>query len=202
MTTTAKVIEHYDALIDEGNDPVHDPEILRRYMDKWDGEEFISSLGLTKEKTALEIGIGTGRLAVRTAGRCKSLTGIDISEKTVLKAGENLKDFENVRLICGDFLTHGFTEKYDVIYSSLTFMHINEKEKAIKKAAALLNAGGRLVISLDKSREKYIECGERKIEIYPDEPDETAEFIIGAGLEILSRFETEFAYIIAAKKFF
>ncbi|MEG2634122.1 MAG: GNAT family N-acetyltransferase, partial [Oscillospiraceae bacterium] len=32
---------HYNTLIDENNDPVHDPEPLREYMNKWDGQEFI-----------------------------------------------------------------------------------------------------------------------------------------------------------------
>ena len=35
------VIQHYDLLIDESNDPVHDPKPLRDYMDKWDGQSFI-----------------------------------------------------------------------------------------------------------------------------------------------------------------
>ena len=45
------VTRHYDLLIEENNDPVHDPEPLREYMDKWDGQKFIDSLQLTKEKS-------------------------------------------------------------------------------------------------------------------------------------------------------
>lgn len=30
------VINHYDSLIDENNDPVFDPQPLKEYMDKWD----------------------------------------------------------------------------------------------------------------------------------------------------------------------
>ena len=59
------VIEHYDKLIDEGNDPFLDPKPLRDYMDKWDGQRFIDALSLDKTKSVLEIGVGTGRLAVR-----------------------------------------------------------------------------------------------------------------------------------------
>ena len=53
------VIEHYDKLIDEGNDPFHDPKSLRDYMDKWDGQRFIDALSLDKTKSVLEIGVGT-----------------------------------------------------------------------------------------------------------------------------------------------
>ena len=70
------VITHYDLLVDEGNDPVCDPEPLKQYMDKWDGKPFIDALRLDKSKSVLEIGVGTGRLAVKTAPLCKCFTGI------------------------------------------------------------------------------------------------------------------------------
>ena len=35
------LIDHYDSLIDENNDPVHDPAPLKDYMNKWDGDRFI-----------------------------------------------------------------------------------------------------------------------------------------------------------------
>ena len=41
MNKLSKTIEHYDSLIDENNDPVHDSLQLREYMDKWDGQKFI-----------------------------------------------------------------------------------------------------------------------------------------------------------------
>lgn len=45
---------HYDMVIDEGNDPVYDPEELQAYMDKWDGAEFIEAMSLDKSKSVLE----------------------------------------------------------------------------------------------------------------------------------------------------
>lgn len=70
MCCTNDVILHYDLLIDEGNDPVHDPEPLQDYMNKWDGQDFINAMQLDKTKSVLEIGVGTGRLAVRVAPLC------------------------------------------------------------------------------------------------------------------------------------
>ena len=128
MCCTNDVIRHYDLLIDEGNDPVHDPELLRDYMDKWDGQDFINAMQLDKTKSVLEIGVGTGRLAVRVAPLCDKYCGIDISPKTVNKAKENLAQYLNVNLISGNFLTHSFLDQFDVIYSSLTFMHIKENK--------------------------------------------------------------------------
>ena len=97
------VIYHYDKLIEEGNDPVNDPQPLKEYMDKWDGRVFIDKLQLSPEKSVLEIGVGTGRLAVKIAPLCRRFTGIDISQKTIERVKENLAEYDNVSLICDDF---------------------------------------------------------------------------------------------------
>ena len=192
------IIHHYDLLIDEDNDPVRDPEPLREYMNKWDGDGFIERMGLNAEKTVLEIGVGTGRLAVRVAPLCGSFCGIDLSPKTIERGRENLASFNNVNLICGDFLSYEFVEKFDVIYSSLTFMHIADKQNALCKIATLLNTDGRLVVSIDKNPSECIDIGINRIAIYPDTPDAMAEYIKSAGLDLVEQYETEFAVIFVA----
>lgn len=194
------VINHYDALIEENNDPVHDPEPLREYMDKWDGQAFIDELQLSKDKSVLEIGVGTGRLAVKVAPECGSFTGIDISPKTIERANENLSDFPNVTLICNDFMTHEFNEQFDVIYSSLTFMHIQDKLTAINKIAGLLAPVGQFVLSIDKNQDNSIDMDTRIIKIYPDNSDDIFEYIKAAKLKLKKQIETEFAYIFTVEK--
>lgn len=191
---------HYDLLIDENNDPVHDPKPLMDYMDKWDGQAFIEKMKLDKGKTVLEIGIGTGRLAIRTAPKCREFFGIDISPKTIEKTTENLAEYDNVSLICDDFLTHQSNRDFDVIYSSLTFMHIEEKQKAINKIAALLKDGGRFVLSVDKSQNDTIEYGTRKIKIYPDRQEDIIKYFNQSRMNLIKVFETEFAYIFVTGK--
>lgn len=68
------VVRHYDLLIDEDNDPFHDPPELQEYMDQWDGAAFIDQMQLDSGKTVLEIGIGTGRIARKVAPFCFQLT--------------------------------------------------------------------------------------------------------------------------------
>lgn len=195
-----QTIYHYDALIDENNDPVHDPAPLKNYMNKWDGDRFIEDLQLSGDKSVLEIGVGTGRLAVRVAPNCGNFVGIDISPKTIERARENLAEYKNVELICDDFLTHEFDGSFDVIYSSLTFMHIEKKQAAVNKAAALLNLDGRFVLSIDKNQDEYIDTGDRKLQIFPDKPGEILSFIEDAGLIIVKQYDTEFAQIFVAEK--
>ena len=192
---TEEVIRHYDWLVDENNDPVHDPEPLRNYMDQWDGQPFMDALHLDKEKSVLEIGVGTGRLAVRAAPNCREFCGIDLSPKTIARAEENLKGYGNVTLICGDFMGYAFEQKFDVIYSSLTFMHIKDKQTAIRKAATLLNDGGRFVLSIDKSQSGTIDYGTRKIRIYPDNKADILRYIRDSGMDLATRFETALATV-------
>ncbi len=194
------VKEHYDLLIDENNDPVHDPEPLQKYMDKWDGKYFIDKMSLDKNKTVLEIGVGTGRIALKVAPLCKNFYGIDISAKTIARAKENLSMYNNVNLICGDFTKHKFTERFDVIYSSLTFMHIKDKEECIIKIASLLGDDGILVLSIDKNQSEFIDLGTRKIRIYPDNSEEIEKYILKSGLTLKERYETEFAYIFVSRR--
>ena len=200
MCCTNDVILHYDLLIDEGNDPVHDPEPLQDYMNKWDGQDFINAMQLDKTKSVLEIGVGTGRLAVRVAPLCDKFCGIDISPKTVNKAKENLVQYSNVNFICGNFLIHSFLDQFDVIYSSLTFMHIKEKQDAIDKVFMLLKDGGRFILSIDKNQDECIDMGLRKIKIFPDDPLLIERNISKCRLNIVECFETELAYIHVAVK--
>ena len=194
------VIKHYDMLIDEGNDPINDPPELQRYMDKWDGDRFIEELKLDKSKSVLEIGVGTGRLATRVAHSCYSFCGIDISPKTVERAKENLRKFSNVELICADFMKYEFVCKYDTIYSTLTFMHIEKINEAISKVYHLLKNGGRFVLSADKNTSEYIDYGTRIIRVYPHTFESVVSAIQSAGLRLLTSFQTEFATVFITEK--
>ena len=184
----SEIIQHYDLLIDENNDPVHDPKPLRDYMDKWDGQAFIDKMNLDKDKSVLEIGVGTGRLAVRIAPLCGQFYGIDISTKTIDRAKENLSEQTKVKLLCEDFQTLDISYSFDVIYSSLTFMHIEEKQIAINKVAALLKDSGKFVLSIDKNKDGFIDTRTRKITVFPDTPAEMKSYIENSGLLLIEQF--------------
>lgn len=194
------VIDHYDQLIEENNDPFRDSPVLQEYMSKWDGQIFLDSLCLSPGKKVLEIGIGTGRIAAKAAPYCLKLTGIDISPKTIERAKENLSHFDNLELICSDFSNHAFTETFDIIYSSLTLMHFKDKQHFISKVDSLLNIGGTFCLSLDKNQNDSIDMGTRKLIIYPDKLDTIITLISLSTMKIVTQYETEFAHIIVCSK--
>lgn len=189
---------HYDLLIDEGNDPVLDPPAMRDYMYQWDGDAFFDLLSLRGTQNVLEIGIGTGRLALRAAPLCASFTGIDLSAKTLSRAREHLAARHNVTLVQGDFLTYPFSDDFDVIYSSLTFMHLPDKQRAIDKVASLLRPGGRFVLSIDKNPADVLDMGTRRIKLYPDSPESIVHALSQAGLSVQSHIELPFAHLFSA----
>lgn len=194
------VIDHYDLLIEENNDPFNDPPALQEYMNQWDGALFLKSLNLTASKSVLEIGVGTGRIAVKVAPHCKRLVGVDISPKTIERAKENLKDYSNISFVCADFNTHPFNETFDIIYSSLTMMHFENKQQVISKVDTLLNNAGVFCLSIDKNQSDYIDMGTRKIKIYPDTLDNIKSLLDASSMTVTNIYETDNAYIIVSKK--
>lgn len=192
------VIIHYDTLIDLNNDPVHDPEPLKEHMDKWDGAFFIEKLNLQDNDSVLEIGVGTGRLAVRVAPYCHKFYGIDVSPKTIERATLNLSAYHNCTFICGDFLDYNFENAFHVIYSSLTFMHIENKLNAIQKVFSLLTKPGRFVLSIDKNQKEYIDIGVCKTKVFPDNPEHIINCLKVAGFSSIEQYEREFSYILVA----
>lgn len=197
---TLNVVTHYDKLIDDNNDPFRDPLPLRKYMDKWDGQVFIDSMCLSRTKKALEIGIGTGRIAAKVAPLCLKLLGIDISPKTIKRAKENLSDFNNIEFICANFSSYVFDETFDVIYSTLTMMHFEDKQQIIFKVNELLNKNGVFCLSIDKNSSDYIDMSDYKLKIYPDNLDDTTKYINLTDMHIINQFETAFAYVLICLK--
>lgn len=197
---SVSVEEHYNQLILEENDPVRDPEPLRTYMDQWDGETFLRALRLNGTQSVLEIGVGTGRLALRVLPLCRRLTGLDVSPATVERAKENLRVFPEVELLCADFRTVNLTEKYDRVYSSLTFFHFSDKTAALQKAISLLKPGGWLVVSVSKDQSTELVFPDRKLPLYPDDPESLRMQMLAEGLSEPVKEEVAFAWILSAQK--
>ena len=199
-TELTDATEHYDMLIEENNDPFRDPPVLREYMCKWDGKPFWDALELSGDKSVLEIGMGTGRIADKVAPYCSRLTGIDISPRTVERAKENLRKYDNISFVCGDFNSYDFEKTFDVIYSSLTMMHFEDKAAVISKIDRLLNDNGILCLSVDKDRSEYIDMKTRRVRVYPDTPENIVSLIEKTSMSPIRVIEVDNAYIIVSRK--
>ena len=197
MTT---ISEHYDLLIENGNDPVSDTPELKKYMDRWDGGAFTRCLAPSKRKVLLEIGCGTGRIFSKLCDRYRSYTGIDLSPKTIARARERFAQYGRAQFVCDDFLHHAFSEKFDLVFSTLTFMHIQDKEKAVGKVFALLRKNGRFVLSTDKDQRTEIDTGYSRIGLFPDDPKVIKDILIRCGFTLSRTLETQAAHLFVADK--
>ncbi|OAB43719.1 class I SAM-dependent methyltransferase [Paenibacillus glacialis] len=193
--------EHYELLIDEGNDPVQDPPQLQSYMNRWDGPTFFNKLN-PNNCMVLDIGIGTGRIAktVLLTG-CQFLVGIDISPKTLDRARTNLSSYPNLELVNTDVNNFIRPNTFDLAYSVLTFLHIEDKEKALSNIYKSLKNNGSFVLSVSEDNE-WFECGDRKVKLYPIGLEEYIRLFQSIGFQIESIQETEskYATIIKGKK--
>ena len=100
----------------------------------------------------------------------------------------------------GDIEKYSFDRTFDVVYSSLTFMHIKNKKGVIDKISHLLTQGGRFVLSVDKSQNTVLEYGSRKITIYPDSVKNVERCVLHSGMSIIEKIETDFAHIFVIMK--
>ena len=193
------VKDHYDRLALSGDDPLKDPPLLQEYMDGWDGLPFLDAMGVIEGKEILEIGCGSGRQALRVLDRgCSSYTGIDLSNETLLLAGENLAAYDNVTLGYCDFPKDIPNGCYDIVFSTLTFMHIRDKLRACSAVAGLLKPGGRFVLSISKDTSEILDMGDYQVQLYPDSPNEIRACLRASRMQLHEVIETEKAYIFIA----
>ncbi len=83
----------------------------------------------------------------------------------------------NISLICDDFITHQFTETFDVVYSSLTMMHFQDKRSVIGIIHALL---------------KCKEIGYTEIKLFPMKSNEpTVKIMMKNGGQIIGDFKNQ-----------
>ena len=175
--------EHYDRLAGTGND-VSDPPAALAYMSRWDGPPFWNAIGDSRGKDILEIGIGTGRIARRILERgCRSLTGLDISPKTIEVAGSQLRNFANVELILADIAEFRRPESFDIACSVLTFMHVQDKVKALQNIVDSLRPDGYLVLSTENASESF-DFGEWTIPLFPWAPERYVHALGSMGCEV------------------
>ena len=95
---------------------------------------------------------------------------------------------------------YDFTKMYDVICSTLTFMHIQDKEYALTKIFSLLKQDGKAVLSIDKNQQTYINTGYSRITIFPDTPNTICGLLRQIGFSNIEVKEIEFAHIISCIK--
>ena len=107
-----------------------------------------------KDKKLLELGCGSARWGISLIDTIKSYVGVDISEKQIEIARDNLKD--KAELFVSNLTEFNTEERFDIIYFSGVLQYMDDKDaiKIIKKSKKWLNPSGVLISrdSITKSK--------------------------------------------------
>jgi len=97
---------------------------------------------------ALEFGCGTGLISENLTHKFSDILMMDLSEGMIeqLKLKIEKNNIKNMETWCGDLFKFSDNEKFDVIYTSMAFHHIDNLPKVTKKLHELLNKEGKLVV--------------------------------------------------------
>jgi ubiquinone/menaquinone biosynthesis C-methylase UbiE len=97
---------------------------------------------------ALEFGCGTGLISENLNHRFSNVLTMDLSEGMMeqLKFKIEKNNIKNMKTWCGDLFDFHDNEKFDAIYTSMVFHHIEELPRVIKKLCELLNKDGKLIV--------------------------------------------------------
>jgi SAM-dependent methyltransferase len=134
-----RVAERYD----ESDAEMFDPTVVGPVID------FL--VELTKNGAALELGIGTGRIALPLAQRGVRIHGVDLSEAMVAKLRAK-PGAERIGVTIGDLATTKVDGRFSVVYLIFnTIMNLTTQEeqtRCFQNAAEHLQPGGCFVIEV------------------------------------------------------
>ena len=139
-------------------------EFFDRYAPNWDADQIpkdkiinriLDNAGVAEGQDILDVACGTGILfPFYLERKVASVTGIDISPEMAKLAAEKHREYECIRVICGDVEETPFDRQFDSVMVYNAFPHFPEPEQLIATLASLTKEGGRLTIAHGASREQ------------------------------------------------
>jgi len=113
-------------------------------------ERIIQLANPNADDVVLDIGTGTGALAIKIAPKVRKVIAIDTSEEMLKLAKEKAKqaDMENIEFKIGSFTEPNVDEQLDIIISNLVFEWVPDRDKrtAINAMSSLLKGSGRAIL--------------------------------------------------------
>lgn len=131
------------------------------YKDLLEKRLLFARLRLDKSMRVLDLGCGTGRMAVFFARYCGKVVGVDFSASLLKIAYKQVKDnfLYNVILLQQNVLDFYSDTKFDLIFIGgvSSFLNDGDVKKLISKARKLLKEGGKLIIRESLCHRKRID---------------------------------------------
>lgn len=141
---------------DEDSDSMFQPDVLDPTVD------FLEALA--GDGTALEFGIGTGRIALSLSAKGVPVHGIDISEP-MLKQLQSKPESEQIGITIGDFAHVRVRKTFRLVYLVFnTIMNLTTQKEQVacfENAATHLESGGHFVVEVGVPDLRRLPPGER-----------------------------------------
>ncbi len=112
-------------------------------------ESLINSIPFNSNQPikVMDLGCGTGTITKQLKEKFPNanVTCLDLAENMIEMAKLKLDGYDDINYLTGDFYHFNFTEKYDVVVSSLALHHLirdEDKKEFYEKIYSALNPGG------------------------------------------------------------
>jgi ubiquinone/menaquinone biosynthesis C-methylase UbiE len=113
------------------------------------GKGVLSLLQPRQDERIIDLGCGTGDLAVEIAASGARVVGVDASEEMLRRARDKWSgDFPDIRFEKADILDLSRYSGFDAAFSNATLHWVKEAEQAAKQIAGVIRPGGRFVADL------------------------------------------------------
>lgn len=142
------------------------------YLDSFEQGKLLPLLGNVRNKTILDVGAGTGRLAVKLQAAGAKITALDISEKILNKLErKNIK----IKIIVADAENLPFTDNsFDIVLAAFLLVHLKDPIIFFTESYRVLKSGGQfLLTSINQKKPPAVKTknGPITIESYYHRPE-------------------------------
>jgi ubiquinone/menaquinone biosynthesis C-methylase UbiE len=107
-----------------------------------------SALPLNKGVRALELGCGTGNLAIELEDSLGYILGLDSSREMIKEFLLKISrlGLDDLDAVCADIMSNDLQGDFDLIYSAMALHHMDDIDGVLTRLYSLIAPGGRLLI--------------------------------------------------------
>lgn len=145
-----------------------------------------SALPLNKGVRALELGCGTGNLAIELEDSLGYILGLDSSKEMIKEFLLKISrlGLDDLDAVCADIMSSDLQGNFDLIYSAMALHHMDDVDGVLTRLYSLIAPGGRLLI-IDLYREDGSFHGANPVPHNGFDPEILADLLLGKGFSEL-----------------
>lgn len=156
-----------------------------KYLDSFEKGQILPLFGDVKNKKILDVGAGTGRLAVALARIGAEVTALDVSGRML----EQIKNkSKNIKTVAGDAETLPFNDNtFDFVVAAFLIVHLKDPSRFFDEAYRVLKDNGLLIVTNINQKEPpeiKTEEGIIKIESFYHRPEKIRQALSSLAFAI------------------